>query len=121
MSKKLLSKAQILSSDDLETVDVEIPEWKDEDGNPGVVRLQSLTGEGIVSFSNQTDAQKKNSAVRIIAMCAVDEAGNLLFTEDEVAAIQKKSIKAILRLQEAAMKLNGMNADKKEEDKLKNA
>lgn len=123
--KKLLSKNQILASEDLEFVDVEMPEWKDEEGNPGVIRLQGLTGEDIVKFTNQTEEEKKNSAVRIIAMCAVDENGEKLFTEEDVNVLKKKNLKAILRLQDAAMKLNGMDKlkdkTKPEETKIKNA
>jgi hypothetical protein len=58
-----------------------------------------------------------HGAVSILVACAVDEEGNQLFTQEQANVLVKKSIGAVMRIQRAAMKLNGWTAEAKEEAK----
>lgn len=104
MGSKILSAAEILAADDLQTVDVEVPEWG------GVVRLRSLTGEEISKIIDATSQRGADRALQIVALCAIDEKGATLFTSEQLADLQKKNLKVLLRLQTAAMRLNDLDA-----------
>jgi hypothetical protein len=104
----LLTAEQILAAEDIKYVEVEVPEWG------GMVRLKTLSGEEAAEFlSDEFQKDKKNASVRVLIMSAVKEDGTLMFTVDEIVKLRKKSLRAINRLQDAALKLNGL----KEEDK----
>jgi hypothetical protein len=104
VGSKILSAAEILAADDLQTVDVEVPEWG------GVVRLRSLTGEEISKIIDATSQRGADRALQIVALCAIDEKGATLFTSEQLADLQKKNLKVLLRLQTAAMRLNDLDA-----------
>lgn len=107
--KKILSAKEILLSEDIEIIDVYVPEWK------GTVRLRAMTGEESIQYNqlvtNNTAAAKNGAAV-MCAMCIVDEDGKQQFTADQATLLAKKSLSALVRLQKAALKLNGLDEDK---------
>lgn len=99
----LLGRDAILSADDAPFVDVDMPEW----GGP--VRLKALNGFDFSRYMKAVSADNESldrSTPLLIALSAVDENGELLFTEKDVDAIGKKSGRALLRLKLAAMELN---------------
>lgn len=106
----LLTRDQILHADDIKTGDVEVPEWG------GTVRIRPLTGAQRDAFESATIEQRgknptvnlKNLRARLVAASACDEKGRLLFTEEDVAALGRKSAKALNRVFEAAQKLSGL-------------
>jgi len=111
--KKLLSADDILNAEDLITVDVEVPEWG------GTVRLRSLSGDQVAKFIELTqDSTQRDSSTRILVMSAIDEEGKQLFTEEQIKTLQKKSFRAVIRLQEKALEINGMSPEA--EVKVKN-
>lgn len=103
--KKYLTAEEILAADDLQTVEVDVPEWG------GTVRLRSLTGQDAVSFAEQIKDNKKNSGIKVVARCAVKEDGTPLFTEEQVEALTTKNQKALIRVQREALKLLGLTDD----------
>ena len=104
---RLLNKAAIIAAQDVKTEDVFVEEWG------GKVRLRSISADDALEFVKdlQDSSNQAGSALKIIALCAVDEQGGRLFTLDDVTELRKKSFSAILTLQKAALKLNGMEAD----------
>lgn len=106
-----LSKAQILESDDRKYDTVSCPEWG------GEVRLRSISGtqrdayEQSVISANGTDRKMnlRNARAKLIVLCAVDEAGSLLFTSDDLNALGRKNAAPIDRLFDASRKLAGMS------------
>lgn len=118
---KILSAADIVAAKDLSHIDVEVPEWG------GSVRLRTLDGDQFVQFVEASKGRVNTAqALKLIAMSLVDEEGNTLFkTEEDFAAFAKKNMQAILKLQDAAMKLNGIEVIKekaeKNEAEVKNA
>ena len=98
---RFLSARQILGADDIKIIDVDVPEWN------GVVRLRMMTAAEAAEF----DTSKKDSAARLVVLTAVDEEGQRLFSNDDIPSLQKKALRAFVRLQEAGLRLNGLLAE----------
>lgn len=102
----LLSKDQIIAARDLQTTDVEVPEWG------GNVRVSMLSGAARDALQADFDANKAVSHVQavMIAATVVDESGSPLFTKSEIDAIRAKGTAPLERVFNAAVKLNKMGA-----------
>lgn len=106
----LLSKTDILGTNDLPTQDVSVPEWG------GEVRIRGLTGAERDAFEAAIAQRKgkdvrmnlQNVRARLVAMSAVDEEGKRLFTDEDVTALGAKSAVALERVFTAAMQLSGL-------------
>lgn len=109
----LLSKDQILQADDRKTEDVAVPEWG------GTVRLRSLSGAERDEFENGIQQQvgnkqvinARNARAKLVALCAVDEAGQLLFSKADVIKLGSKSSLALQRVYDVACKMNGFTEE----------
>lgn len=107
-----LTKEQILAAQDLKSEVVAVPEWG------GEVRLRSMTGadrdayeQSLVEARGEGEARRlANVRARLVAFCAVDEAGARLFSEADVEALGAKSAAALDRLFEACTRLNRIGA-----------
>jgi len=120
--KRYLTAEQILEMDDLNTLDVEVPEWP-IDGEPGIVRLKTLSAREALTFQKQMSVNSKareDAMVSIVVLSAVDENGERLFNQKQVELLRDKSVKVFTRLQTAAMELNGFSNPNKDAD-AKNA
>ena len=103
----LLSKEEILKSQDAKYQEVDVPEWG------GSVRIATMSGYARDRFETSIiDKNGKMNTVNIraklVAACLVDENGNLLFSEQEVEALGKKSCMALDRIFGIAQKMNGV-------------
>lgn len=114
----LLSKDQILTADDRRYAEVAVPEWD------GSVRLRSLTGTERDRFEagfqeskgKQAKDNMENFRARLVALCAVDEEGKLLFTNrQEVVLLGGKSVAALQRLFDKCNEMNGISEQDVEE------
>lgn len=112
----LLSKADILSADDIAHEDVPVPEWG------GEVRVRGLTGaqrsliEATMVISKGQEVAVRIEAFRdlrerLVAASLVDEKGRRLFTDAEVAKLGEKSGRVLTRLFEIASRLSGMEPE----------
>jgi hypothetical protein len=108
---KILTRQDIVAAQDILTETVEVPEWD------GAVIIKMMSGADRDRFENsmvvvgpdgKRIANMTNMKSKLVAMCAVDEKGNLLFGADEVDHLAAKSSAAIERLYEAAQKLNAL-------------
>ena len=107
----MLNKDQIKGVSDLETQEVDVPEWG------GAVRLKSLTGTERDRFEasvvqgqgRNTTVNMQNLRAKLVALSAIDEQGNSLFTEEDVKWLGGKSAKALNRLFNAAQSLSGLS------------
>ena len=113
----LLSKNAILDSDPRTYKTVVIPEWG------GELRLRSLTGKERDSFEqslsvtrgNKTKPNLDNFRARMVALCAVDENNELLFTNRvDISALGDKNVAGLQRAYRACQELNGMGEDEDE-------
>lgn len=110
MTQPLLSAAQIFSAADLAFEVVELPEWN------GSIRVVEMSAADSVLFSGIMDATKNELGMYlIIVFTARDDDGNRLFAGDTVdeimphiEALKKKSIHVLMRVQQAALRVNKM-------------
>ena len=100
----MLTRDQILKSDDLKKEVVKVPEWG------GEVLIGTMTGHARDEWEQSLVENKKvslqNIRARLVAMTALDEQGNRLFTSDDIEALGKKSASALERCVKVAQKLN---------------
>lgn len=110
---KMLTAEEIFAADDIEVALVEVPEWG------GAVLLRAMSGEEAGKFVEalKDDTHKTTQAIKIVALCAVDEKGAPLFSEHQVGRLAKKSLRALMRLQTKAIEINGLSTE--ETTKLK--
>lgn len=115
----LLTREQILKADDRSYQVVKCQEWG------GNVRVQSLSGAERDQFEESILGQKqkdgsrevvtKNLRAKLVAMSAVDKAGNLLFNMDDVMVLGEKNAAPLDRIFAVAQKLSGISKDDVEE------
>ena len=113
----LLSKTAILAAQDLQTEDVEVPEWG------GAVRVRSFTGRERDAFESSMvrgDGRDRkvdltNMRARLVGLTVIDETGQRLFTDEEVDLLGAKSGAALDRVFAVAQKLNGLSGTDVEE------
>jgi hypothetical protein len=118
-----LTRDQILEASDLKTEAVDVPEWN------GRVLVRTMTGADRDAFDASmmtvgADGKRStditNMRAKLVAMTAVDESGNRLFTANDVVILATKSAAALERVADAAQRLNGIGA-KAEEEAAKNS
>lgn len=102
-----LNKKQILQADDLKVVKVEVPEWG------GDVFVRTLSGLQKDSFEQSLLEEGRrvnldNARAKLCALVIVDDKGNRLFNESDVAALGEKSGLALDRVYAVAETLAGM-------------
>ncbi|MGH3927651.1 MAG: hypothetical protein ACRDS1_01415 [Pseudonocardiaceae bacterium] len=102
-----LGREAILSAEDSVTEDVEVPEWG------GTVRVRGLTGaerdkiEALVA-GNGKKMNFANLRARMCAASVVDESGERLFGEADIAALGGKSAAALDRVFSVVQRLSGI-------------
>ncbi|MEO5331317.1 MAG: hypothetical protein H7839_04785 [Magnetococcus sp. YQC-5] len=104
----ILGRQQILDVQDLQTVDVDVPEWG------GTVRLRMMSGtereEMDAFFRTPPEERVAGSRVMLVALCAVDESGGRLFSVADLQPLSTKSGSALDLLSTAAMKMNKLGS-----------
>ena len=113
----LLTKDQILNSDDIGHEDVDVPEWG------GSVTIREMTGRDRDAFEQSTyqkngsdyQVNLKNMRARLAAISIVDDDGVRMFSDAEVEKLAEKSAKALDRIFAACQDLNGLSGDDVEE------
>ena len=113
----LLTKDQILSSEDIGHKDIDVPEWG------GTIRIAAMTAAerdsfeaGMIDNKGKSDKNRLlNFRSRFIASCIVDEDGKRLFSAGDVIALGKKSAAPISRIFDECRELNGMTEKDVEE------
>ncbi len=103
----LLNKEAILGASDLKTEDVEVSEWG------GTVRVRTMTGaeRDALGKSMMVDGKMStdNYRAKLLSRCIVDEAGNTVFSEADIAALNGKNTLALERVFKAADGLNSLS------------
>jgi hypothetical protein len=107
----ILSKAQILAAPDIVTEPVKVPEWG------GEVLVRSLDGTQrdeyeqsiMVRRGKSKEVNLRNARVKLLVRTIVDSDGELLFSEQEIAALGRKSAAALQRVFEKSAELAGLS------------
>lgn len=104
----------ILTADDLPRQKLEVPEW-------GVtVHVRTMTASQRDSLEGaQTKDPYRDIRARMAVYTVCDEHGTPLFTEADIAAIGRKSARALDKVFAVACKMNGFS--KEDVDDLKKA
>ena len=108
---KVLTKDDILNSDDIRYEYVLVGPWK------GKIRMQTIKGRVRDKFENKCCDQTKGKRLDLtglkallVCLCAVDESGELLFTRAEANRLNEKNAEAIDILYSKAQEMNGIGA-----------
>jgi len=106
VSKKYLSRSQILKGGTLKRAEVEVPEL--EEG--GVVLVRELTADEM--YKLQTLAQRQDNkhsfSVQSCAWCIIDETGQSVLTTADITELAKKSYGIIKRIADKIAELSGL-------------
>lgn len=108
-----LSADDILSADDRQHEDVEVPEWG------GTVRVVGLSGTDRDAYeASFVDAKGKpapqrlrNIRAKLLVKCLVNENGGRLFTDAQAQALGEKNGAIVDRLFDVARRLSGIGQD----------
>lgn len=100
----LLKKDDVLQAQDVKTKEVEIPEWG------GSVLISSMTAERHAIYEDLAAGKGKHDALAYYAVnILVNEDGSPMFDSvDEMKALGRKSSKALFRILNAGLELNGV-------------
>lgn len=114
MSEPMLSRNAILGCDDNTTETVHVPQWG------GSVRVKSLTAKErdrieahIIGKGGK--AKLENLRARMAVASVIDDAGDPMFTEEDIAALASKSAAALDKVFTAAQRLSAMSDEDVEE------
>lgn len=115
--KKYLTAEDILNANDLDVIEVDIPEWG------GTVRFRVMPAKEAIEFTNLKDSPgaKNRAWVKIFQLCAIGADGKPLFSMDQMEKLCQKSTSVFLRLQEILLVHNGLREPKKAQEDAKNA
>ena len=108
----LLSKAAILAARDIVIERCEVPEW---DGHVFVKTLSARVKEEweqerLRVKGSDTEVNLINVRASLAAATMCDAEGQLLFGMEDIVALNEKSVKALDRVFETAVKLNRISA-----------
>jgi len=113
-----LTREAIIGAQDIETIDVSVPEWG------GVIRLRAMTAlerENYEMMLGQTRDRNagliNNVRASLVAWCAIDGEGRKLFTAADITVLGTKSSAALIRVFDAARRLNAMTPEDLDEAK----
>lgn len=110
--RRLLTREAILGASDIQTEEVEVPEWG------GAVLVRGLSAKETnrlgVASSVRAQADQAGAAERfpidLVALAIVDEDGHRLFADADVEALGQKSGAALMRVFVVAQRLSGLDS-----------
>ena len=120
---KILTKKEVLEAVDIKIIPVETPEWGEGTGvcvkeMSGIDRdhYASWLAVNLDKDSTKPDTPEQRTGLKmtLLSLTMCDEAGNPLFTQDDVKDLMKKSATALARVFVAAMDVNGMSRTSQE-------
>jgi hypothetical protein len=109
----LLTRQEIIDCNDIKTEVVKVPEW----GGEVTVKGLTLAEKDVWTDSIIEDgkASMTGATAKLCALCMRDESGKLLFTDDDIPALQAKSAAALDRVFQVAQRLSGIGQEDIEE------
>ncbi len=114
-------RERILSLKAERTEDVPVPEW----GDGTVVRVRAFTAAERNQWARNlqgAEGEERNLRamelypIRIAAMCAVDERGERIFSDEDAEALGEHDLEIVTRLADAAMRLSGLTGEQAERE-----
>lgn len=103
-----LSKDAILSANDTQAESIPVPEWG---GDVRIAVMSGLARDRFIEMQNDGQTGYSVFQARLLATTIVDDAGNLLFTVEDVDKLRGKSRTVLDRLTQEAVRINGMSVE----------
>lgn len=102
----LLSRDSILKAQDVQTRDIEVPEWG------GSIRVRTMTVAERLEFVRRVSDPKDthSAAAWLLAELSVDANGARLFQPEDVVELEKRNFRAVESVVSVIIELNGMAA-----------
>lgn len=113
----ILTRDEILGADDLQLIEVAVPEWG------GSVCVKALTGferdqyeESLIRWRAkkgqkvQATMALSNARAKLVSLAVRDESGERVFSDRDVAALGAKSAAALERVFDVAAGISGLQA-----------
>lgn len=115
----ITSAAQVQQANDVRYVNVPVPEWGEDGQNDDElhIRLRSFTANELMKFTSLKGKNEKEGMARGLAMCAVDENGDLIFSvhnPQDIRMLMTKSVAVLNRCQQAILTLNEIGGRKRD-------
>jgi len=105
MMMTILNRDTILGAQDIHTEDVAVPQWG------GAVRIALMSGLARDQFMGSRDKESLSLSefqASILAATVVDDQGQLIFTSEDITALQGKNKDVLDLLTSVALRLNSM-------------
>ena len=117
MGKVYLNSADaILQAEDFVFDEVDCPEWG------GTVRIRSLSGAQRVTLKKAVDAGRDDIDETLCVMAIVDQDGNRILHQQQIAELGKKNTSVITRIAMKVLEISGMrDREKAVKDAEKNS
>jgi len=110
-TRRCLSAAEIITSDDLEREWVPTPEWG-QDGGCWVRGLSVGECQDMAAIVGRDKSGSSNGAIEhVVRCCVVNEDGTPLFDRKDMAALRKRSWIVMHRIMTTALELSGLGND----------
>lgn len=103
----MLSREDILAIQDVAIQKVSVPEWG------GDVYVRGARLEDSAFFDSLKADEDKTASQKMLVRFVCNEKGEPIFTEADVAALEKKSLKVFTRLMEVINSLNSVETAEK--------
>jgi hypothetical protein len=112
-----LSRDDILKAADNEPEEVTVPEWN------GSVLVRGMTGRERDAFevslmtqgrNGRREVNTANVRAKLVVRCVVDDDGNRVFTDADIAELGDHSAAAVDRVYAVAARLSGMGGDEEQ-------
>jgi len=117
-----LSRDDILKADDSQPEEIDL---SDIPGYNGTVLVRGMTGRERDAFEvsmmqpgrgGRRELNTSNVRARLVSRCVIDDDGNRLFTDADIADLGEKNAAAVDRIYEAAARLSGMGGEEKAQE-----
>ena len=111
--RKRLGSADVRKIRDLQTEDVDVPQWG------GFVTIKALTSAERDDFetslrikkNGKNDVSTANMRAKLVVMCAVDEFGHRIWSDDDAGWLGQKSSAVLSKLYDVATRLSGISEE----------
>ena len=108
MGKVYLNSADaILQAEDFVYDEVDCPEWG------GTVRIRSLSGAQRVTLKKAVDAGRDDIDETLCVMAIVDQDGNRILHQQQIAELGRKNTSVITRIAMKVLEISGMRDPEK--------
>lgn len=104
----LLKREHVLNVQDIKTQDVEVEEW----GGAVRVRQMTLAERGEFARRGADSNSLTTTGAWLLSILCVDEKGARMFTDDDVEALQSRNSRAVDKVVDAILQINGLDQKK---------